>query len=84
MASSLSDRLDRIREGAAGRIPADALRVMHAATEDLERSGLAQRAIGTGDAAPEFALADAFGEMVSLAGLRGSGPVVLTFFRGHW
>lgn len=80
----LEDRLHRIREGAKDRIPEAARRVMHDATEALEASGLAERAIGVGDAAPGFRLADPSGEQFSLEDLRTNSPVVLTFFRGHW
>ena len=84
MPSTLADRLDRIRAGAAERIPRDAIAVMHAATAALERSGQAETAIGVGDLAPDFTLPDAEGRPVSSAALRAQGPLVLTFFRGHW
>lgn len=80
----LEDRLERIREGAKDRIPEAARKIMHDATEALEASGLAERAVGVGDAAPGFQLADPSGEQFRLEDLRAEGPVVLTFFRGHW
>ncbi len=81
---SLTERLDRIRGGAAKRIPADTLEIMHAATAALEATGIAENAIGVGDEAPQFELTDSQGSAVSLVTLRSVGPVVLTFFRGHW
>ena len=80
----LEDRLHRIREGAKDRIPEAARQLMHDATEALEASGQAEHAIGVGDAAPGFQLADPSGAVHNLDDLRSSGPVVLTFFRGHW
>lgn len=80
----LEDRLKRIRDGAKERIPEEARRVMHDATEALESSGLAERAIGVGDEAPGFQLEDPSGTSHRLEDLRADRPVVLTFFRGHW
>jgi hypothetical protein len=84
MSSNLTERLDRIRAGAAQRIPAEALAVMHAATEDLVRSGQAERAVGVSATAPELVLPDTDGRSLALSAARREGPVVLTFFRGHW
>jgi peroxiredoxin len=40
--------------------------------------------LAVGDTAPDFTLANAVGEMVTLSDLLASGPVVLTFYRGDW
>ena len=37
-----------------------------------------------GEPAPDFALPDAAGRLVSLADYRGRKPVVLVFYRGYW
>ena len=66
------------------KAPPEALAVMHRATDDLRASGIMDRAIGVGDPAPAFELADSTGATVSLAGLLAQGPLVLTWFRGHW
>ncbi len=84
MVRTLAARLDRIREGATQQIPAEPLEIMHRATAELEASGQAGRAIGSGDTAPDFTLPDSQGNEVSLAKLLARGPLVLTFFRGHW
>ncbi len=57
---------------------------MHRATEDLRRSGLAQRALKVGDLAPTFELAKQDGDLVRSSDLLARGPLVITFFRGHW
>ena len=80
----LQPRLDAIRANFEKQAPPEALAVMHNATEDLRGLGLAERAIGEGDTAPGFALRDSRGERVRLGDLRARGPVLLTFFRGHW
>lgn len=44
----------------------------------------ANRALGVGDRAPDFALPGVDGEIVRLGDLLARGPVVLTFYRGAW
>jgi len=80
----LEERLARIREGAAKRIPAEALAQMHGATQALVGSRLHEGTLGEGDSAPDFELPGAEGDLVSLASLLARGPAVITFFRGHW
>ncbi len=81
---SLQERLDRIRNGFESKAPADVLAIMHGATDDLRNSGIMGRVPKEGAKAPAFELEDSRGRIVSLAGLLERGPVVLTFFRGHW
>ena len=81
---SLEERLKVIREGAVKRIAEEHRERMHRATAELETSGAAQRALGVGDEAPEFSLADTSGDRVSSAAVLERGPLVVTFFRGHW
>ena len=81
---SLEQQLAVIREGATKRIPAESLAIMHRATEELQQSGLAERAIGVGDRMPEFSLRDETGNEVRSSDLLTRGPLVLTFFRGVW
>lgn len=52
--------------------------------DQLVAAGVAARAVGTGDAAPDFTLRNARGEPVTLSKLLANGPVVLTFYRGGW
>ena len=81
---SLQRRLDAIRSGFEGQVDEATLGVMHGATAALEASGLAAQAKGEGDFAPEFTLPNLEGASRSLAELKARGPVVLTWFRGHW
>ncbi|HJN45378.1 MAG TPA: hypothetical protein QF572_14500 [Vicinamibacterales bacterium] len=57
---------------------------MHRATEQLQQSGLAQRAVGVGDHMPEFSLRGQAGNEVRSSDLLTRGSLVLTFFRGVW
>lgn len=80
LAEQLAERADQART----RFPEATLRTMDAATVDLARSGIAERSVPVGAAAPTFSLPDATGEQVSLGGLLAKGPVVLSFYRGGW
>jgi hypothetical protein len=64
--------------------PREAIEIMHRATEGLRRSGLAQRALKVGDLAPPFELPNQDGDLVRSSDLLARGPLVITFFRGHW
>lgn len=64
--------------------PVELQAVMDQATADLAASGMAEGFLQVGDAAPDFALPDALGNVVTLADLRAQGPVVLAFYRGAW
>lgn len=50
---------------------------------DITLSGVAP-GLSVGDEAPDFTLANAVGESVTLSELLATGPVVLTFYRGEW
>ena len=81
---TLNERLDRIREGFEGQAPAEALAVMHGATDDLRASGILERIPSVGDTLPPFALIDTGGARVSSADLLEKGPLITTFYRGLW
>jgi hypothetical protein len=81
---SLQAALDRIREGARTRIPAETRAVMERSTETLRASGIMQRIARIGQPAPDFTLPNTARTPVSLAALRARGPVVLSFYRGRW
>jgi len=40
--------------------------------------------VQVGDMAPDFTLEDQNHQKVTLSSVRGSAPVVLVFYRGHW
>ena len=64
--------------------PEALIEIFHRATEELRRSGLAERALKTGDRAPVFTLKNQDGNSIFSAELLAKGPLVITFFRGHW
>ena len=81
---ALSEKLDAIREMAKTRIPPEARTIMERNIADLRASGMMNRVARVGQAAPDFTLPGADGQSVSLAELRATGPVVLSFYRGRW
>ena len=81
---TLQEQLDRLREAAKTRIPAEARVVMERSVEDLRASGIMSRIVKVGQSAPDFTLPNSTGRQVGLADLRARGPVVLSFYRGRW
>ena len=65
-------------------VPRAAIEAMHRATDELRRSGQAERALGVGACAPRFALPNQDGQIIDSADLLARGPLVISFFRGHW
>ncbi|NIK66956.1 MULTISPECIES: peroxiredoxin-like family protein [unclassified Paenibacillus] len=51
--------------------------------EDLRSKG-AGKGLSIGDLAPDFALKDATGNMITLAEELKKGPIILIFYRGEW
>jgi hypothetical protein len=84
MEMALQDELNALKTKSEARIPAEKLAVIHRATEDLEKSGLKDRVLKAGDRAPDFALNNTEGILVSSRALLNRGPMVLSFYRGGW
>jgi len=85
----LQDRLNEFKksfESGAGpyHTPREAVETMHRATAALKASGAEDRALKIGDPVPRFTLLNQDGIPVSSADLLRQGPLVVTFFRGHW
>jgi hypothetical protein len=81
---TLQEQLDKLREAAKTRIPAEARATMERQVADLRASGIMSRIAKLGQSAPDFTLSNATGHAVSLADLRARGAVVLSFYRGRW
>jgi len=80
----LREELAAMREQReAGRNP-EWVAIMHRATDSLRDSGIAERVLKPGAAAPAFSLTNTSGEQRRLAGLHSRGPLVLSFYRGVW
>jgi peroxiredoxin len=81
---SLQDELDALRAEFVRTAPTGRAELYDAKVEELRQTFPIEKALKTGDLAPNFRLPNASGRSVSLAGLRRSGPVVVTFYRGGW
>lgn len=82
--ASLREQLERLKEASKTRLPSDARAVIERVRDELKRSGVAERALKTGQRAPEFTLPDAHGQTVSSKELLKKGPLVVSFYRGKW
>lgn len=85
----LQQRLDEFKNSfESGAPPYNAPRgvieTMHRATAELKVSGAEARALKVGDRVPEFTLFNQDHVQVSSAELLREGPMVVSFFRGHW
>jgi peroxiredoxin len=82
--ATLKAALDERRELMEKYVPANSQAINRRAVEELRASGLADRILPTGAAAPAFELPDQNGKPISLAALFASGPLVVVFLRGRW
>jgi hypothetical protein len=87
--SNLQDRLDKFKKAfESGAPPYNAPRelseTMHRATAELNASGIEDAALRVGDRAPSFTLFDQDHVQVASTDLLLEGPLVVSFFRGHW
>jgi hypothetical protein len=81
---SLQEQLDAARAQSKTRVPAEAQVVMQRSIDELRASGILNRVPKIGDPAPDFALPNASGQLITLESLRAKGSVALSFYRGRW
>ena len=82
--ATLKAALDERRELMDKYVPADSLAINRRAVEELRASGIVDRILPVGAAAPFFQLPDQDGTTLSSAALLASGPLVIVFLRGRW
>jgi hypothetical protein len=87
--SNLQNRLDEFKRTFESRAPPynaprEAVVKMHRATAELKASGIEGRALKVGDRAPNFTLFNQDHLRVASADHLREGPLVVSFFRGHW
>jgi peroxiredoxin len=83
MDGSLTERLDVFAAAVRVQRPAFA-RAVDRLVERLNETGAGAAAPKPGDTMPPFLLPDENGKLISLEGLLRTGPVAVTFHRGHW
>ncbi len=81
---TLAAEIKKFQEGMAGQIPDDVLSTFSRTTEELINSGIAEKALHSGDSIPHFSLPDAFGKQVRSEDLLKTSPLVINFYRGSW
>ena len=81
---TLQEKMDAARAATAEKVPPETLKVMKRSTEALVQSGIAKKALKTGDRAPSFELNNVSDIAVNSADILKKGPMVLTFYRGAW
>ncbi|HVI09508.1 MAG TPA: hypothetical protein VND65_14560 [Candidatus Binatia bacterium] len=87
--ASLQRRLDEFKKSFESgappyNAPREAIEIMHRATTELKATGIEGRALKVGEHAPGFALFNQDHVQISSADLLNQGPLVVSFFRGHW
>jgi hypothetical protein len=87
--ANLQSRLDEFKKAFESgtppyNAPHEAIDKMHRATAELKATGIENRSLKIGDRAPEFSLFNQDHVQVNSADLLRQGPVVVSFFRGHW
>jgi hypothetical protein len=82
--TTLQDQLDEITANTRKLVQPERMAVSERAVQELFASGIEEKILPVGAAAPEFALDDASGQAVRSADLLALGPLVLNFFRGRW
>ena len=81
---TLQPELDAFFAAFCLRVPPETVAVLQQATDELRASGIAERALKKGDLAPNFALPNVPGALISCGELLSIGPVVVSFYRGGW
>ena len=87
--STLQARLDEFKKAFESgappyNAPHAAIETTHRATAELKASGMEDAALKVGDRAPSFTLFNQDHVQVASTGLLREGPLVVSFFRGHW
>ena len=82
--TSLQDQLDEITSNTRHLVQAERLAISERAVEELFATGIEERILPVGAAAPDFALRDSNGKVLRSAELLASGPLIVKFFRGRW
>jgi peroxiredoxin len=80
----LRAQLERFNAGLLTRICDTDSATLRRVNEQLLADGLTRAARQPGEQAPDFAMADQYGRIVSLHHALECGPVVLNFYRGAW
>ncbi len=81
---SLQEKLDAHKAKSGANRPPEIRAALQRGTDELRASGILERVLKVGARTPEFTLPNQDGVPVRSAALLEYGPLVLTFYRGHW
>ncbi len=81
---TVAEVLTEKREASLAKATPETQEIKGKATEALNGSGIMTDALNVGGKVPLFELSDSHGHTVKMADLLAQGPVVLTYYRGHW
>ena len=81
---TLKAKLDEARAASAKRIPPDKQAIMKRGTDELRASGILAKVAAVGQTAPVFEGTSHNGASIRSGDLLARGPLVMSFFRGHW
>ena len=81
---SLQEKLDAHKAKSGANRPPEVRAALQRGTDELRVSGIMERVLRVGARAPEFALTNQDGSIIRSAALLERGPLVLSFYRGHW
>lgn len=81
---SLKEDLAALKSKNIASHPTEIVNVLLENTKKLSESGIVEKAPKAGDKLKDFSLSNHLGQTRTLASLRESGPVVVTFYRGGW
>lgn len=81
---NLAIELKAVTEAVRKQAPQEVVNAMETATAKLSASGLIAKALQPGKHMPDFELPDATGKLVRSSDLRAQGPLLISFYRGHW
>ena len=81
---SLQEKLTAHKTKSSATRPPEVRAALQRGTDELRASGIMGRVLKVGARAPQFELPNQHGVRVSLADLLRRGPLVLSFYRGHW
>ncbi len=83
-AETLKERLESRRAEFSKTAPPDKAQKYQEGIDTVAASGIYDRALKTGQKAPDFTLKNADGQPTQLSALLKKGPVILTWYRGGW
>lgn len=78
------ERLLNLKQKIENGLSQEAINIMHGATKTLQETGIEDRILKVGEKAPEFALYNQDGNLVSSKDVLKEGPIIITFYRGVW